>query len=136
MSWWGPALQKKSVCRHILWWKTSRKHIIDTESITPSDTKHSPWDVHTCGNKMLLSETSWIGILGFNQNEMWLSYSGKGSSQIRSLFSSILYRDVVFEYHRAVATLCWALRPVRSLPILYSRFLAGILILVVFQNLR
>ena len=45
-------------------------------------------------------------------------------------------RDVLFEYHRAVVPFCWAGTPVRSLPILYSRFLARILILLVLQNIR
>ena len=45
--------------------------------------------------------------------------------------------DVLFEYRWAVVPFGWAIRPARSLSTLsYSRFLAGIPILVVFQNLR
>ena len=28
---------------------------------------------------------------------------------------SYLFRDVLFEYHRAIVPFCWAVRPVRSL---------------------
>ena len=45
------------------------------------------------------------------------------------------YRDVLFEYHWAVVPFCWVVRSFEvCLP--YRRLLTGILILVVFQNLR
>ena len=55
---------------------------------------------------------------------------------IRSLYVFLKFlqgKDVLFEYHRAVDTLCWAVRPVC---LCCSWLLTGIPILAVFQNLR
>ena len=65
---------------------------------------------------------------------IWLSlWSRMMTIDFRDI-RSIWYSDVLFEYHRAVVPFCWAVRSLSSLP--YSRLIAGIPILALFQNLR